>query len=379
MAKHFYGWMVFGFLLSACGGTDDQRSQGNDEAVSSPSSSRVQPKGQVLQVIDNSAEVEVTSRMKRPRFKYLASIEAPMGPSGDGLQATSFDSHKDSAVVTYAQAGEIVEGAIDLLRIDEESWVTVEQTLLFKNTEFADVKIREGRAYLVGAESGAREGAVLVVVDLLDPREAREIARVPLPGFYAVHIFIEKNRALIASGDNAGIVTVDLDTLEIEEVKEVSNVLSVLRIDSEIYWLHGEKETLISSLSPTESSARLASEPSEAPSRMVLHKKYIVTNAGVSGLSIFDTHAQRLRSQVELMGTGNGLDVADRYAYLAQGEAGLLLVDLHNVERPYVMGQFDFPDDRGSANHVRFGVVNKAEILFLADGLGGLRVIEIDA
>lgn len=69
-------------------------------------------------------------------------------------------------------------------------------------------------------------------------------------------------------------------------------------------------------------------------------------------------------------GYPNNVDVAGDYAYVADGEAGLLVIDVSDRSAPSIAARLDTP---GNANDVR--VVG--HFAYLADGSGGLRAIDV--
>ncbi len=375
-------WGLFGALaLSACGESIEPNANETSTPESIPTHlhPRVTLQEQALSLSSDSAKSDLGDRIK---FKYLASVEAPKGSvSGEYLQATSFDFYQQFAVVTYAMVGDSAEGQVDLVYVKKGSWADIHASVSFENTEFGDVAVSGKYAYLVGASSGEHEGAVIVVMDVSSPKAFAEVGRVNLPGYYASSIAIEKSTAYIASGDNAGVIRVDISKPSAPKIvgeHALSGILSVVRANGETYSLSGKKGTHLFKGAKFENIAQFSLDPSFAPGRMVADDNLLITNADQSGLNIFSFRSDRIIAHEPLKGTGNGLDLYCELLFLAQGDAGLWVADISRPDRPDVMGHFDFPDDRGSANNVQIDKVNGTNTIFLADGLGGFRVIAFE-
>jgi len=372
------------FFVTACGQDKPSVSApAADEVSNAPVvpelNSRVTYQGSKVGLKSSGEERAIQGDGKKDEveFEYLVSASAPKGPiSGELLQATNFDFAGKYGFVSYNTAGEIIEGALDIVIVEKKSYVDIKASLLFDNAEFADVKVEGEFAYLVGAQSGAEEGAVLVVVNISNIEKPEEVSRVSLPGHYATGIILEKNVAYVTSGDDAGVVVVDLSDPSMPAIKEVyklENALSISEVKGTLYTLGGYDGTFLFNDLSFESRWDISKDRSDAPSRMASDEHSIYINAQHSGLSIVDLKADQIVSRMDLEGTGNGIDVSTDHLFLAQGEAGLQVVNVKNSEAPRLLGALDFPDDRGSANQVRYSISNK--VIFLADGMGGFRVI----
>ncbi len=75
-------------------------------------------------------------------------------------------------------------------------------------------------------------------------------------------------------------------------------------------------------------------------------------------------------SQITIPGYANNVDVADEYAYVAAGSAGLQVVDVTDPRLPRIIGAVD---TNGNANDVRV----LGRYAYVADGAAGLKIIDI--
>jgi len=72
-----------------------------------------------------------------------------------------------------------------------------------------------------------------------------------------------------------------------------------------------------------------------------------------------------------------GLFLARTYAYVAAGKQGLVIVDIERPERPTVDQAFDAGGLINDARDVKVGMTNTSLFAYVADGVNGLRVIQL--
>lgn len=314
------------------------------------------------------------------KFVYVASLDAPVEEeSGEAVQATSFFLEGRHAYVSYNMAGASLGGGIELINLDNPKRPLVEKSFITNDIEFADLVVYKDHIYAVGADEN---GAVLAVFD----EKLNEQSRIPLDAYYANSISLQAKNLYVSAGDNLGIVQFWI--LNRSRPTRVSSY--PLKASTHVQpWRHsflafgrgslyradhwGELEELV----------ELSKESFEAPARFRVDGNTLVTNAVGSQLLVFDLKKAE-KKEVELVakerlpGTGNGLDLYKKSLFLAQGDAGVHYYELRHKNKLRYKGQFDFKDDRGSANNVRVGKIKSGEFIFSADGLGGLRILKWD-
>ncbi len=69
-------------------------------------------------------------------------------------------------------------------------------------------------------------------------------------------------------------------------------------------------------------------------------------------------------------GKAQDVQVSNNYAYIADGDHGIQIIDLSDKTNPYIMGNFDTP---GSA----YGVFIKGNYAYVADGVSGIAIIDV--
>lgn len=83
------------------------------------------------------------------------------------------------------------------------------------------------------------------------------------------------------------------------------------------------------------------------------------------------TFSPKALSFLPIPGFANGVAVADDHAYVAAGARGLYVVDVSDLEAPFIAGSVDEPS--GTYNDVRVA----GDYAFVAAGLSGLRIVDV--
>jgi hypothetical protein len=97
----------------------------------------------------------------------------------------------------------------------------------------------------------------------------------------------------------------------------------------------------------------------------------------MKGLSVYDISDRSnpvIISELDLPGDGMGVFVLDKYAYVACGYEGLYIVDITDIKNMKVFSTFKQSDI--SSNYAT-RLQLKDGLLFLADGMGGFKIIDI--
>src|SRR5262249_6814875 len=100
------------------------------------------------------------------------------------------------------------------------------------------------------------------------------------------------------------------------------------------------------------------------------------------GLKVLDTtklaEPKLLPARVPLEDARN-LYVARTYAYVAGGRQGLVIVDVERPERPRIDQLFTANGEIHDTRDVKLGMTNASAFAYLADGTGGMKIVQIFA
>lgn len=321
-------------------------------------------------------------------FTHIASVN-PHVLNGELLQATGFEKQGSNAFIVYNTSGDTIRGGLDIISLANLNAPVLVSSMVSENTEYAEAKIKGNYLYMVGQKKGTlKNNAVLTVVNVSNtsaPVVASELTF--NVGYYATSIDIQDSKAYITV-PNEGVKVVDISnplapSLISTEGASQGNSLFVRRLGTKSLVLGGSSNHNVTAVSGTSTNLyTISSQVQEAPSRFALLSNVLYTNGGNTGLTILDkvnTSSPVLKSATPVAGTGNGIAVDScKQAYLAQGEQGLLVVDVSNLTNPLQLGIFDFVGDLGSANNVLLMVAGGKQYAFVADGLGGTKIVKIN-
>ena len=126
----------------------------------------------------------------------------------------------------------------------------------------------------------------------------------------------------------------------------------------------------------------VASLPLNHGRASALQFRYLfVTDA--DGLKVIDvTHPDRARLLPEAslkLNSAQGIFLARTYAYVANGPQGLAIVDIERPEHPKLLQQYDAGGEITDAHDVVVASTNASLFAYVADGTGGLKVLQLTA
>lgn len=105
---------------------------------------------------------------------------------------------------------------------------------------------------------------------------------------------------------------------------------------------------------------------------------YVTTERGLEVLDVTDLSTPRHVSDATVaIDDARGLYLARTYAYVAAGAQGLVIVDIEKSEEPEVFLTEDFDGQMVDATDVIVGTTNASLFAYVADGVGGLKVIQL--
>jgi len=103
---------------------------------------------------------------------------------------------------------------------------------------------------------------------------------------------------------------------------------------------------------------------------------FVCDEEGVKVLDISKLHAPQLVSVLDLPEAHN-IYLARTYAYVAGGEAGLIILDITNPERPKIDQIYNAEGRINDLYDVKLGITYISEFAYLADGCNGMRLVQL--
>jgi hypothetical protein len=107
---------------------------------------------------------------------------------------------------------------------------------------------------------------------------------------------------------------------------------------------------------------------------------FVVDREGLKVLDVTSLGSPRVVPGAKLpLSDARNLYVARTYAYVAGGSQGLVIVDVDKPERPVIDQVFNASGAIHDTNDVKLGMTAASAFAFLADGSGGMRIVQLFA
>jgi hypothetical protein len=105
---------------------------------------------------------------------------------------------------------------------------------------------------------------------------------------------------------------------------------------------------------------------------------FVVDREGLKVLDVTSlAHPRIVPGAMVPLDDARNVYVARTYAYVAAGKQGLAIVDVERPERPKIEQIFTANGEINDTRDVKIGMTNASAFAYLADGAGGLRVIQL--
>ncbi|MDH5561826.1 MAG: hypothetical protein OEY59_13335 [Deltaproteobacteria bacterium] len=338
--------------------------------------------------------------------------------SGVALQATDVAIKGNKAYVSYNMAGDEFLGALQVLDISQKLKPKIEAEIVFSDMELNAVYVKGNQLFVVGAGDSSKRTltspAVLTVFDLSGGLPDTDVKVVDLPSFAATDVIAQGKYLYITVGDQGGgLVRVlasqpesfdeTFDFYAVDDARSVAveqKTLGVLKgTDGEVRYFDtdilGNPAVDLSLVSPL----RTVSMPGTAT---IIHSKSVIDmpgnvtvmalgDGGVMALLTDSTSDQTIIDIPALTGVSgltdavtvsNATSVNQNLLFRANGEAGVEIFKLSQNIRSVKEGD---PLTVTKLGSLAFGSLESANglyyrkgLLFVADGLGGMKIVEVD-
>lgn len=310
----------------------------------------------------------------------LGQVDAPV-VEGVTLQATDVQWAGDVVFAAYNVRGDRHLGALQVIYAADPRHPQVLAEAIYPHTDLARLEVRGPLVLAAGAD--AELGGTLELFTYQNPFLIHQ-GEVAVGSYAATYLDVDGYRAAISYGDQGGGVTVFglqglsprlLGQASLEDARWVN-----LKGEDELVLISGSPGTLSTMEGLGQGQPQLAAQLSMqgatvgAPTWASRRADTLYVSSDDAGLLIYDLEEMALLGQLSTAGTANGsaLTLDGRLALLANGEEGLLLVDVLDPGEPVELARFDRPEDGGSANAVAL----RGQRLALADGLGGVKLLD---
>lgn len=289
-------------------------------------------------------------------------------PDIERISATSIDFKDGYAFVSWHERGDNYQGYIDVV---DMTTLEIKATLYTTELDFNHMYVSPGEIYVTG---GSKNGAFYSSVDYSLSASSVDIVINSVEGASGNCIIQDGGVNWVVSGAVGGVTRID-DTqsdifTELQEAKFVTK--------------YGDNMAVLAGVSPADatiyefdtdggliSSYEVGQIPTvDGKNTLFADGDDIYASLGEGGLQIFNSGSKvRSFENVEGSGSVNCVAVDDNYIYIANGVAGLYILDKETLEvlKTYQLGET-------SANYVKLG---DNGLIYVAYGLDGVHVFKL--
>lgn len=340
--------------------------------------------GSKLSVTGSSAELT-----------QVAVVSAPE-VNGVPVQATSIHIDGDHAYVGYSRIGAAYGGAVDVFDVSDVARPILLQSVTFTNLDVNDVVTTEGRIFLAVASDQLSfpETAAVRAYDLeagvIDVTTADTAA---LSSYVATSVAASGAHVYATSGNAGELVRFAASDLTELASVNVADARSAFVDGTRVAVHAGDRVRLFDAATFADQGATTfaRADDEEARAQLVMAGGKAFVTAGSLGVHVVSTHDGSVLQTIPLPDASdlglldewvaaNGLGLDGAYLFIAQGGGGLYLsraaadpgsTDSTTLQPFASLSRVDF----GIGNSVN-AVDVEGDVLFVASGGGGLRIIE---
>ena len=329
------------------------------------------------------------------RLTLIAEVDPP-SIDGQNLQVTDIYIQGDKAYVSYNMVGEPYLGAVDIYSVRHEDDPELISSLLFTDSDVNGLIYQDNHVYLALATNrqGFDSPAVVEKIRIRNNQLTDESETFDVPSWAATDVEISSNHLFVTSGADGGYVTViRLSNDEVVLSYPVEDARGVATDGDDVAVVAGTPARLITF--DYDSGELLYDYPLSgasidfSKSTIEIHRKKAVLALGDGGTQIVCLETGDVIEQINpptvtdldpSVTVTNAVTTDSKTIYMSNGEAGVYVAWTRDkfdskdcdVDDLQMIGQFRF-DDLQSVNHIKV----KGDYLFVAGGLGGLKILRI--
>lgn len=395
--------IFFTFILAACGykvksstTSDNAKTQATNQLNNDATALEVRMKASSDDIPINAVNGDLVAKPVNFTLTLVASL-APPTVAGKLLQATNLFLNKTKAYVTYNMAGEDQLGALDVIDVTNKNSPKIVSELLFLDSDANAVSLDGNTAYVVGATSAGEIPAYLKTITLdKNGIITDSVKTYALPSFAGTGVLSTDSYVIAASGDEGGISIFNKTTMELLSTHNQADARSISSYDKKgnIVALSGQPgRAFVYDNDGNFSTTYSLGGNSIAGSKSTIEagKDYFVASLGNTGFAVVCNDGTLLSAIPAITVKGlpaantvtNAVSTDTTYLFAANGEAGIYVYTITESggnkggcknQTLTLNGSLGLGDTL-SANHVYF----RSPYLFVADGLGGLKIIIISS
>jgi len=349
-------------------------------------------------VVDDSA----TKNKPYAKAADIASLTlvaqiAPPQLEGVNLQANEVIIEGSKAYIGYNVQGETFAGAIDVIDISQANKPKLISSAVFNDTDVNGLAMHDKELYLAAATSNSNYSspAIFQRILLSGGKLSDDYLTVDLPSFAGTDVNVSAKYVYVTSGAQAGYVTVlNSGDYSLHNSVAVDDARGVAVDNSDVAIIAGTNARLFL----FDNEAGVLSQEYTLTGATIPYSKStveIIRNKAILGLGdggtqivcltdgkVLEKIEQPVLDSVDSQATvTNAVTAYKRSLFMANGEAGVYMaVAVSNFKDKdceenalQVVGKLQL-EASTSVNHITY----RNDILFVASGLGGLKIIKVD-
>ncbi|MGM0377219.1 MAG: DUF4114 domain-containing protein [Bacteroidota bacterium] len=342
----------------------------------------------LLKSTDDFPEIDLT---KNYAFKLRAEVDPPVYQDNT-LQATHVTINDDFAFVTYNTRGPEWLGGIEIFDVSDLENPVIISSAILVNTDVSSVDYADGKIYVVGAtgdyeEKGFVSPAFMEVISLDATMAFEKVDTIiDISSYAGTDIKVAAGHIFATSGSTGDLTIFDAGYTK-AGTEEISDARSVDANSDHLYVLQGQEGRVnvfeLSDATYTETYHVGGATIPESKSEIAVSDEYIfaaLNEAGLSMLNLDGSIKQSLPKPATPPGAldenhvTNSVSLNGDLVLIGNGESGIHVGGLiaEKEDSLWMLGAMNFGESQ-SANFVE----SKDSVIFVATGLGGLKILAI--
>jgi hypothetical protein len=316
-----------------------------------------------------------------------AEVGAPVY-EGKTLRATHVAIENSYAYVTYNREGEEYLGGIDVFDVSDIHNPTLVSQAIFTDTDISSVAYKEGALYLAEAQNpylndDLKSPAILEKMILSDGLLTTNTIKADLGSYVTTDVDVSTEMLYATTGSDGHIYEMDPLDLTVTDTILENNFLALAVQNENLIYLFANNFTQVGSYNRVNKSGgwghgySLTLPESKAVIAIDDHFAYVAMNE--NGLKVIDLDGH-LVDEIDRPITPSGADDIDYVTngvsvngdlvLIANGAAGVWVGSKYDGNPIEIYGSMEF---QSSTNFVEA----KDDVIFVASGYGGLKILEI--
>ncbi len=337
---------------------------------------------------DEHDETDYTSNFA---FKLKADVDPPQY-NGQVFMATHVAIHNNYAFVSYNTRGSSYGGAVEVFDVSSITHPQIISQAIFPEADINSVDYADGKVFIVGAmekfeDFGFDDPAFFQVLDLNAQMQIEAVDTIiDIASYSANSIRVTSENIFITSGDQGEFSVFNRDLDEIARVA-IADARSVAANSDNAFVLSGQPGTLhVFDKLSADFNYSFETDGANTPhskSQISATDQYIFAALNEEGMKIFEldgTFRQQIPRPATPEGSAdednvtNSVSVNESLVFMANGESGITVGEIIEEldDQLIIMGSMIF-NDLQSSNYVE----SKDDLIFVASGLGGLKILAI--